>query len=461
MVQLEPADPAPAVTIIVLNWNGARLIRPCLDALAKQDLPDGQYAVWVVDNASHDESLAILDREYPWVRVIRNGHNDGFAGGNNVGLRQVTTPLVALLNNDARPEPDWIRHLIAPFSEPDAERLGAVSGKIVFVPRFVEFDLATPAFHPGSMDGRELGVRVYRVEVDGVDVTEHVLWENAAYGPEGSGTERFRWTRASGRLLIPAALDGHQPTEDIRIRVEVAAEAEKTVTLSWAGGEATVPAGSARSEATFTVRANVPTWDVLNNAGSKVFADGYGADRAYQEVDRGQYDTPDEVFAFCGGSVCLRTAVLREAGFFDDDFFLYYEDTDLSWRLRSAGWSIRYQPAAVARHIHSASSGEWSPLFVFHVDRNRLLMLTKNATRNLAFREVVRYPLTTASLAVRELARSRHTRRRPPVRPTLLRARVIASYLRLLPRMLARRRHIGRTATVGRRQLQDRWLIKR
>jgi GT2 family glycosyltransferase len=460
-VQSEPTDASPAVTVIVLNYNGAHLIRPCLDALAKQDLPDGQCAIWVVDNASRDESLEILAGEYPWVTVIRNGRNDGFAGGNNVGLRRVTTPLVALINNDARPEPDWIRRLIAPFAEPDVARLGAVTGKIVFVPRFVEFSLRAPAFQPGALDGRELGVRIYRVEVDGVDVTEQVLWEDAAYGPEGAGPERFRWTRSSGRLPVPVALDGHQPDGDIQLRIELAAEADKLVTLAWAGGEATLPAGPARSEVVLTVPAGVPTWDVLNNAGSKVFTDGYGADRAYQEVDRGQYDSPEEVFAFCGGSVCLRTAALREVGLFDDDFFLYYEDTDLSWRLRSAGWSIRYEPSAVARHIHSASSVEWSPFFTFHVDRNRLLMLTKNATREVAVREVLRYPLTTASLATRELARSRHTRRRPPVRPTLLRLRVIGSYLRLLPRMLARRRQLARAATIDRRQLQARWLVRR
>ena len=53
----------------------------------------------------------------------------------------------------------------------------------------------------------------------------------------------------------------------------------------------------------------------------------------------------------------------REVGWFDDDFFLYYEDTDLSWRLRADGWAIRYQPTAVLRHLHSASSTEWSPLW--------------------------------------------------------------------------------------------------
>jgi GT2 family glycosyltransferase len=460
-VLAEPADDSPTVTVVVLNYNGAHLFRPCLDALAKQDLPAGEMAVWVVDNASVDGSVEILEREYPWVRVIRNAHNDGFAGGNNVALREVTTALVALLNNDARPEPDWLRTLVAPFAEPGADRLGAVTSKIVFVPRFVELALETPSFRPGALDGRDLGVRVYKVWVDDADVTEHVLWEGAAYGPEGAGTERFRWTRPSGTLPVPVNLDGRSPAGDLRLRMEVAAETEKPVALHWDGGTGIGQARPARSEIEVTIPASVPTWDVINNAGSKVYSDGYGADRAYQEVDRGQYDRAEEVFAFCGGSVCLRTEALREVGLFDDDFFLYYEDTDLSWRLRSAGWTIRYEPASVTRHVHSASAGEWSPLFVFHVDRNRLLMLTKNATLARAAREILRYPLTTASLATRELARSRHTHRRPPIRPTLLRLRVTASYLRLLPRMLARRRTLTRAATIPRRTLESHWLIRR
>ena len=78
----------------------------------------------------------------------------------------------------------------------------------------------------------------------------------------------------------------------------------------------------------------------------------------------------------------------------------------------------------------------------------------------LAAREVLRYPLTTASLALREVARARHTRRRPPVRPTLLRLRVLGSYARLLPAMLARRRRIAARASVNRRRL-ERWLVLR
>ena len=449
----------PLVTVVVLNWNGAHLLGDCLRGLAAQDLPEGQVATWVVDNASDDGSMELLADQFPWVRAIANDSNDGFAGGNNLALREVATPFVALINNDARPEPDWLRRLLEPFSEPGAERLGAVSAKIVFLPRFLAVELATPGFVPGTLDTRELGVRVYQVTVDGEDVTERVLWDRVAYGPEGEGPGRFRWTRPAGMLLIPVDRD---PTQEgpLRLGLRVAAETTKAVELTWSGGSGGGKAEPEPVDLEVEVPAGVPLVDVLNNAGSMVFRDGYGADRAYQELDRGQYQTPEEVFAFCGGSVCFRTEALRQAGVFDDDFFLYYEDTDLSWRLRSLGWRIRYQPAAVARHIHSASSVEWSPLFVFHTDRNRLLMLTKNARAGLAAREVLRYPLTTASLALREVARARHTRRRPPVRPTLLRLRVLGSYARLLPAMLARRRRIAARASVDRKRL-ERWLVLR
>ena len=449
----------PLVTVVVLNWNGAHLLGDCLRGLAAQDLPEGQVATWVVDNASTDGSLELLADQFPWVRAIANDSNDGFAGGNNLALREVATPFVALINNDARPEPDWLRRLLEPFSEPGAERLGAVSAKIVFLPRFLAVELATPGFVPGTLDTRELGVRVYQVTVDGTDVTERVLWDRVAYGPEGEGPGRFRWTRPAGMLLIPVDRDPAQQGP-LRLGLRVAAETTKAVELTWSGGSGGGKAEPEPVDLEVEVPAGVPLVDVLNNAGSMVFRDGYGADRAYQELDRGQYQTPEEVFAFCGGSVCFRTEALRQAGVFDDDFFLYYEDTDLSWRLRSLGWRIRYQPAAVARHIHSASSVEWSPLFVFHTDRNRLLMLTKNARAGLAAREVVRYPLTTASLALREVARARHTRRRPPVRPTLLRLRVLGSYVRLLPAMLARRRRIAAQASVDRKRL-ERWLVLR
>jgi N-acetylglucosaminyl-diphospho-decaprenol L-rhamnosyltransferase len=180
------------------------------------------------------------------------------------------------------------------------------------------------------------------------------------------------------------------------------------------------------------------TVDVINSTGNELTLAGYGRDRGWLDIDR-QEEHPADVFAFCGAAVLLRMAALHEVGDFDPDFFLYYEDSDLSWRLRAAGWTVRYEPSAVVRHAHAASSDVRSALFRFHDDRNRLLLLTKNAPGGLAARAALRYPLTVLSLTARQ------GRRRAM---TATRVRAFLSYLRLLPRMLARRRSILRAAVV-------------
>jgi len=437
-------------TVVVVNWNGAHLLPACLQGLRDQDVEPGSFTTVVVDNASTDGSLALLARDFPEVEVVANAENRGFAGGNNSALRAVTTPYAVLLNNDAVPEPGWLRALLAPFDAPGAQRLGMTTGKVVFLPRFLRLALSTAGFTPGAHDSRDLGVRVHAVHVDGADVTGSVLWERLTYGREGPAGQGFWWTRPHGELLVPVPATG-----PVELRLTWAAETAKPVTLTWDGGEA-VRTAPAHDPTTVTVAlsAGVPRTDVVNNAGGVVLTTGYGADRGYQALDDGRFDAPAEVFAGCGNGLALRSEVGHAVGWFDDDFFLYYEDTDLSWRVRALGWQVRYVPAAVLRHHHAASSGEWSPLFVFHTDRNRLLMLTKDASAALALREVPRYALSTAAMAVRLVRQAAATRSRPAVRPLAARLRVVASYLRLLPAMLRRRRAVGRTAAVRRPELE-------
>ncbi len=321
--------------------------------------------------------------------------------------------------------------------------------------------LSTPGFVPGPEDRRELGVRIGSVDVGASDrdpaparpALNEVLWERLTYGREGPPDGPFFWTRPAGEFLVPV------PAGEADITFGWAAERPKEVTLTWeGGGTVTFPVDADPGHSTAHLTAATPRADVINNVGGIVLTEGYGADRGYQQVDEGQFAEAEEVFTGCGNGLAMRSEIGHRLGWFDDDFFLYYEDTDLSWRLRALGYQIRYEPGAVLRHLHAASSQEWSPLFVFHVDRNRLLMLTKNATAPLAARAVAHYLLTTASMFVRALRQAVRARRRPPVRPTLLRLRVIASYLRLLPRMLRRRRTLA-GAAVGRRALQQRWLV--
>jgi len=118
---------------------------------------------------------------------------------------------------------------------------------------------------------------------------------------------------------------------------------------------------------------------VVQNTGSVVDRSGNSRDRGFGEPDGPAFDQSDEVFAWCGASVLLRSDYLRDVGVFEERFFLYYEDTDLSWRGQSRGWRYRYVPSSVARHLHGASTG----LVGHHPEsyqlRNRLLLMTRNA----------------------------------------------------------------------------------
>ena len=110
--------------------------------------------------------------------------------------------------------------------------------------------------------------------------------------------------------------------------------------------------------------------------------------------------------------------------------------------------------------MHAASTGGASPVFQPHVERNRLLMLVKNAPAAMAANAVWRYLLTTASYARRDIIAPVIGRHRP--RPTTVwrRAKSFASFVRLLPRALIARRHIRRTATVTDGELLV-WAVRR
>lgn len=100
----------PRVSVIIPNWNGARFLPTCLRALDNQTFTD--FETVVVDNASGDESRELVAREFPNVRVIALDTNRFFAGAVNEGIRQTTSEIVALLNNDTEAEATWLEELM-------------------------------------------------------------------------------------------------------------------------------------------------------------------------------------------------------------------------------------------------------------------------------------------------------------------------------------------------------------
>ncbi|QOC21895.1 glycosyltransferase family 2 protein [Wenzhouxiangella sp. AB-CW3] len=103
-------QPARRVSVIIPNWNGAHHLPGCLDSLDQQRFRD--FDVILVDNGSEDDSLALVERDYPWVRIVRNHANLGFSAAVNAGIRVSSSEFLALLNNDTRADPGWLERLV-------------------------------------------------------------------------------------------------------------------------------------------------------------------------------------------------------------------------------------------------------------------------------------------------------------------------------------------------------------
>lgn len=176
----------------------------------------------------------------------------------------------------------------------------------------------------------------------------------------------------------------------------------------------------------------------VNSTGNVIARDGTGADRDWLRQDGSESTDPD-VFGFCGGAAVLRGAALREVGGFDPSLFLYYEDTDLSWRLRAGGWTVRYVAEAVAQHRHAASTGVDSPVFRFYNTRNSLVVFTRHAPLGVVVGSVARQ---VAGL-IRALLRD------GPGPGTRARARALGAYAARLRQTLRERREMwsGSVAT--------------
>lgn len=170
---------------------------------------------------------------------------------------------------------------------------------------------------------------------------------------------------------------------------------------------------------------------LVNSTGNVVDGSGNGQDRDWLAPVEG-LNAPEEVFGVCGGACAVRADVWRLLGGLREDLFMYYEDTDLSWRLREAGYTVDFVRGAVVHHEHAASSGTGSDMFVRVNTRNRLLVAVEHAPARVAL----------AALG-RTTARMLRTGLRGPV------ATGGAQALRALPAALRRRARRRRPRTRG------------
>ncbi len=100
------------------------------------------------------------------------------------------------------------------------------------------------------------------------------------------------------------------------------------------------------------------------------------------------YNKQEYVFGACAGAALYRTDMLQEIGLFDEDFFLLYEDVDLSFRAQLRGYKCIYVPDAVVYHIGSGSIGEDTPTSVYYSHRNLEWVYVKNMPASLIRRTI-------------------------------------------------------------------------
>lgn len=118
-----------------------------------------------------------------------------------------------------------------------------------------------------------------------------------------------------------------------------------------------------------------------------------GRHRGVDEKDIGQYDKVEETDYITGAAILIKSEVFKKIGFFDEKFFLYYEDADFCMRARKAGFKIFYMPEAKVYHENASSAGLGSPLQDYFITRNRMIYGAKHLpfrTRFALFREGVR-----------------------------------------------------------------------
>lgn len=337
-----------SVRVVIVNWRTPLLTERAARSLWPQ-LRAGDELV-VVDNASasadpHDNSLAHLRRlgaklgsagpaRFGLVQARRNG---GFGYGVNLGARNLRQDALVLLNSDAYALEGFVDALTAPLGHDLVE---ATTARLL-------------------LEGR------WRLVDDGAKPASPQT--PRAVGPDSPDV---------GAPDSPSAVCPNSPGV-------VEAQTEPTTGDPQSTGSAQLQGLDGG------VWISDPSGvELINSTGNLVDACGNGYDRSWLTPAKQEHDSP-EVFGICGGACAISARAWRQLGGMRQDLFMYYEDTDFSYRLRRAGYSVKYVRQAQARHAHAASSDSASEAFTTWNTRNRLRVATRYAPASVAARALV------------------------------------------------------------------------
>lgn len=336
-----------SVRVVIVNWRTPLLTERAARSLWPQ-LRAGDELV-VVDNASasadpHDNSLphlrhlgAELGSAGPArFGLVQSRRNGGFGYGVNLGARNLRQDALVLLNSDAYALEGFVEALTAPLGHDLVE---ATTARLL-------------------LEGR------WRLVGDGAEPPNPQAPISQPSGDVESASPQS-----------PSAVGPNNP-DGVEAQTEPAATTQSTGSAQLRGLDGGIwvsdPSGV----------------ELINSTGNVVDAYGNGHDRSWLAPAKQEHDSP-EVFGICGGACAISARAWRQLGGMRQDLFMYYEDTDFSYRLRRSGYSVEYVRQAQARHAHAASSDSASEAFTTWNTRNRLRVAARYAPASVAVRALV------------------------------------------------------------------------
>ena len=349
------------VSIIIVNYNGKRYIDTLFESLYNLQLDNIKIEIIFIDNASSDGSIDYLKKKYKSniLKIVKSNENLGFAGGNNLGVKSCNGKYIVFLNNDTKVDKLWIKTLYERIKDDDS--VGMINSKLLFFYDFIRINTVT---NDKFKIKKKVSINDKEYEVDNKFAKNLLLDDNMTcfghsyfylpllndYREYKFELELSEYNKETDYILLGE--NKYFPNEDGNIIIILKKDESLRCKTS-----------------------------LIQNAGSGINENYDGYDIGMSEEDSEKYNEEYEINNGCGASIIMLKEDFEKVGMFDEDFFMYYEDTDLSYRIKKLGKKIIYYPYSIVRHIHTGSSKEWSPFFIFHVVRNKALFVYKNISK--------------------------------------------------------------------------------
>lgn len=246
------------IAIVILNWNGVNFLKQFLQNVITNSTNEFTQ-VYIIDNASSDNSITFLQENFPHIPYIILDKNYGFAEGYNQGLKKIIADYYILLNSDVEVTPNWITPII--------DEMNKNENLAVCMPKLKSY-------------------------------TNKDFFEYA--GAAGGFIDKYGYPFCQGRLFN------------------------------------------------------------------------------HVEKDEGQYNIDKEIFWSTGAAMFIKSSIYNKLGGLDSDFFAHMEEIDFCWRVKNAGYSIRYIHNSEVYHVGGGTLPKENPFKTYLNFRNNLFLLYKN-----------------------------------------------------------------------------------